>query len=1828
MTLNKINFQNGTIVRSNFLNEIQKGTTFDGANRAEYYAPASESEQTSWAIGQRDGIKDWELDPRFGLGSVASSGRINKWQAKETTPITYEGVAGTPDIIFFNPDTGAPSVDPYISINEGSFIDHNGQKQSWSTTSLAIKDNSTNYIYYRFDSSTSTWTFTFSQTKFPSSETIHVPIAKITLENGSIAQNDDGSIFHENGFVDYRQGSYSGYLNSYSSQLINTDIKISDYQAKNLDRVLCNTASGSFVVTLPENPEDGTRIGIVDIYGSFDQFPLIIRAFEQEVEGVLLPRYTINGSSDNWILNTKNTYISLFYSELVQDWRFEDLPLDESSTKLGRFLSCGGREIIPNIVSSDNCPTGQNIPSEYPNPSLGTYYWDSTQNICYAEVNSTTALYSNGTAVGSIKEYNSKRCLTPEDVNQLSNENKRNVIYVDPVIGNDSANNAGDILTPFRTVERAILEGARRSYKRGSENDIIDSISIQLAPGEYYVDNSPGVNDINLIDTLSLQHEGLINQIGIINTEIIESYNPDYGFFVANLPANNSRDLVAYGLQLGRVIYSSSGGVGTISRLRQLTSNSGSWRVYVTGVSGLFDVEDSLYYDALYKFNPSSGGLILPRGISINGNDLRKVKIKPMYVPAVSSGKKTAVFRVTGNTYVSQLTFADNKQFNFSHSNVTAIEYASKCELIGIGAQRPDGSVGQCSGELAYYQKITKLFNVIDGYTTSTEGRIDEWSIVTTSAVERSRRFDDLIVNLTGQDKLYNDQDNILSDINDSSQLLVEVPGPAVDTNTAFFGLGLPDVNSTRSSSPYVFNCSVRSIYGMNGMHADGSKIEGLRSMVVAQFTQVSLQVDPSAFLGPYLPETPSADREKRFKDAYRHFGFKASNDAYIQIVSCFVIGNADHFLSESGGDLSITNSCSDFGDVSLKAIGYKTVAFSQDVKKKIDYNDLTATHISEIIPPRPLSGTYLSLPDETQAGNVSTGLTIDRALTLSNGESGKIYLSSSFNSKSQPPSASNLSGGNKYSYTKQNGTLLSGPTEYQKVFIKGKSLPDNNNSRVNSVSNSADKSFSTTFSTNALGFIRKVVTPASGAANSATTFAITSLAGIVPTLTSVYYLNSGTPANIVVTSTDITDSVQRVTLQSALPSTPSVSSNVFFYRNDRQGSEVPVRSTNGAISTSGGNTVIPFADITGMSIGDLVYGPSFSQPLPIVKINQLSGNQGTIEVTGTGFSIPNGSSVFVGVRQERSTIPLKVRVLNQSLLDTNITTTGAGEFEISVDVAKLGDRSNFIIEKIEVNNSGPGFKSSSFQIVLNTTGDPKDNYLVVPLSTSDGVDVTNYVFNPSYTGTSFVGSPGYIEDAILNVNVKIDTGTDFIYFANLLPPVDENGINYFEIPGGEFDSGIGATRPDIRSRIFGWDQVNLRWFIRVAPAGVNNTIWTAINSSPNPNTNPIISNSSSVGIRRKIDRRAADQRIYRIKVSGFKDSVRKPLSGYILQSQDTDWEAGNTSRAFIIADVKDTPEEGISLATGEFILTILKVSDAGLVISKDYYPDVDYDNPESDPSSATKTALLEFTNPSLSYNIKDTNGNPITLSPSLSSFTVKRLYPPSTLSLAYCELRRPSLIRATNHTWEWVGYLNYDTALPSLQGNALTPTEKQNKILTEQNGGRVYATGMDEDGIFRIGSFAYDLKVNKQFDTSIPTNITEIGAGGGGSLAVQLNGATLSPSVNTLNFLGDGLVLINGSTAEISLGSVGSEISGTKIINGTIGPSKLDRKYVQLSGDTLTGKLFGTDFEASGTIQGGLLRFGQGFSNVVGTNATGNKTISTSAPSGAGSQGDIWYVI
>ena len=122
--------------------------------------------------------------------------------------------------------------------------------------------------------------------------------------------------------------------------------------------------------------------------------------------------------------------------------------------------------------------------------------------------------------------------------------------------------------------------------------------------------------------------------------------------------------------------------------------------------------------------------------------------------------------------------------------------------------------------------------------------------------------------------------------------------------------------DTVTSASPYIFNCSLRSVFGMNGLHADGSKATGFKSMVVAQFTGVGLQKDDKAFVKFNQSDPPtgnyddyltvdnlSNDSRAIHKPEYRNFHIKCSNNSVIQAVSCFAIGYAEHFATELLGN-------------------------------------------------------------------------------------------------------------------------------------------------------------------------------------------------------------------------------------------------------------------------------------------------------------------------------------------------------------------------------------------------------------------------------------------------------------------------------------------------------------------------------------------------------------------------------------------------------------------------------------------------------------------------------------------------------------------------------------------------------------------------------------------------------------------------------------------------------------------------------------------------------------------------------------------------------------
>lgn len=1040
--LDKIQFENGTIVRKEYLNEIQKGTSFSASTtRSDYYAEPADSNHSGWKIGQRDKLKDWELanpreDNQTGVGRLAHDGIVLGWD-----PIISEITQGPPALVENPVGSGIRGV----YVEAGSAVLTNGEPVFWERQFVTLlSSNTQNYIFVNEskvleDIQENRAVGLSIGAQLPSVSIPHIPLAKLTLsaDGTTLKQNNDGEVVGE-GYVDLRPGVYIGNLNTYPQILRNTEIISDSYTAKSWERVIADTSNGSLIVQLPETPSDSDRVAIVDISGTFDRFPVVIRPSDDT---------KINGSVDDWIVNIRDTHVELFYHQGTSEWRFEETPGGDCAPVLGTFLNCGGREYIGTKLPEE-CPDGAIVPGTYPDPPDSVYRYEASTSKCYREFYNSVAIYANGQG-GLIRVPKAARC---NKTQAIESPLIRNIIYVDPSIGDDAISNSGfSEDRPFRSIERALIEAVRESRRAGQYNDRYDKVLIELSPGDYYVDNSPGSGSISGLSTDSDLIQRTDTGFTILNS-IINSNNRTIEIVIDS--SDPSPILPPRSISLGRILYSSSGGVGNIARVVKDNPSSSLWKITLEYVRGIFANNDKLYIDNLSSINSSKGGLIVPRGVSINGVDLRKVRVRPMYVPELNpvqeepQREKTNIFKVTGGSYISLITFTDNPQVFRSHNTVTSIGFASEAEIKGS------------STETSYYSKLNSLFGQYDEWgTEGLESISAETTIVAPIYDSKDERQLDKEENATGVP---------FADSRVDSQ--ISYPGAiklrrGSTNNPSTFDL--PDVNSVRSSSPYVFNCSVRSIFGLNGLHVDGALVSGFKSMVTANFTQVSLQTDPTCFNdNAYYLDPPSNKNEgtgKQYRvspsdpNKYRHFGFKGSNNATIQIVSCFVIGNADHFISESGSDLSITNSCSDFGDISLKAIGYRTRSFSQD--EGISSTNYAGTRIVQILPPKPLSYNPLSSgePATLTDTEINTGCVLDYDKTknwfVNNSSSGnppttiRIYVKNSAISNPfttvNPPSAKTLGLG-QFTYTrkKPDGTYeLSGGNSREnrkRIFIKG----------------------------------------------------------------------------------------------------------------------------------------------------------------------------------------------------------------------------------------------------------------------------------------------------------------------------------------------------------------------------------------------------------------------------------------------------------------------------------------------------------------------------------------------------------------------------------------------------------------------------------------------------------------------------------------------------------------------------------------------------------------------------------------------------------------------
>jgi len=134
----------------------------------------------------------------------------------------------------------------------------------------------------------------------------------------------------------------------------------------------------------------------------------------------------------------------------------------------------------------------------------------------------------------------------------------------------------------------------------------------------------------------------------------------------------------------------------------------------------------------------------------------------------------------------------------------------------------------------------------------------------------------------------------------------------------------IPFEKTLVTASPYIQNCSIISFLGANGIYNDGSKV---RSPNVPKF-QSEVENPPA---GDKPRQNPSIVANAFTMLSFGGTGWRVTNEAYSQVVSCFQIFCKNGSYAQSGGYLSITNSATNFGTYALRSSGFRSTAFDFD---------------------------------------------------------------------------------------------------------------------------------------------------------------------------------------------------------------------------------------------------------------------------------------------------------------------------------------------------------------------------------------------------------------------------------------------------------------------------------------------------------------------------------------------------------------------------------------------------------------------------------------------------------------------------------------------------------------------------------------------------------------------------------------------------------------------------------------------------------------------------------------------------------------------------------
>ena len=1315
----------------------------------------------------------------------------------------------------------------------------------------------------------------------------------------------------------------------------------------------------------------------------------------------------------------------------------------------------------------------------------------------------------------------------------ITNSLRNIYVSANDTLATDSLTNNGRSLNrPFKSIERALLEAAVQSWQNGPGDesgeygaDLFEFFTIIVFPGEYTIDNRPG---------------DATNANVLVNT----SYT------------------------------------------------------------------DATLMENIYRLNAVNGGVIVPRGTSLVGLDLRKTIIRPKYVPSPvdNSAQRSALFRVTGGCYFWQFTVKDTILGNntyksatstytgtgadvmpASHHKLTAFEYASYPDLDTYYTKIDKYSVlddivlqGNRFGdardliiankkfiaEVAVSRMLTNFssFSVPGGRVNCEDDIEDVLEAVGFNVAygANSKVWDaaNLYVNggalqhLVGEETesiyAFNQARNIALEVINNVSVTVQVGDTsltqvkdltitadpttssntdanscanvksaitnmfALVTNTITTPTSLASVTRTTpavapasedyiqrieenrivgslaqastadtvaSASPYIFNVSLRSVFGLNGLHADGSRATGFKSMVLAQYTGIGLQKDNRAFLGTNIAQgivqTNSDGNEYRvdpdsvYRDDWRHFHIKASNDGFLQVVSVFAVGNADHFLAETGGDMSITNSNSNFGNVALKSVSHRPQSFTQD----------SGGFIIGVTPPRGIDSTKDNLVSMSE---IDVGQTVAGYNALSNSNKGnykRIYIKIggvselkesdipefyTTNSSDVVTKAELLVSGLDYNLGKRNYSdnspeavyafLPATPTDAtSKLFGARLRARDASIDPATSQNGTATKNdvrsfyaweYSQTVGGEDLGRVCLLVDDNRAAGSSTITG--------IPQSFSVTQGGSNTYSDILTTTTILVDA--KVSDSSgndvANPTQSSpIKVNVTVDGTSKQITAVTIYNPNsnnleaGSLFAVGNNLRL----IDGVGTGLGTRGPG-GAPIPVIQVGSITSETGVSFAAGNIKPIGYIPFSSIGTRyypilddtaltaQGAGYLSLLRRLTQR--VDTNgdnqTSDGGADQFEFDANTSV-----NIYIKRISDNRSASGNGELVWRAIYKMPKGASGSQELKPpeprftLQLRDNAAV--YPF--TYDGSNNFPKSYYIYKVEPLIEYKY-TDRDGYYMLTLLDgniytKSDNSTFGNTVEYGVQTTSGTGYTVADTTITGFGLSQ-NINYLY--PETDLDNPKW-----NPRPslskyrddvgNTLPVDDSLASHGYDRITQ--------YSITSEGMRGFLNNILGGGSITANLTN--ELNLTTYFGASSVSET-----------------KMIEPYTVAGDNTY-------------GKNKPIVTSFAS-----NIPTFSDRNILFGSNVTS---------SATAGVPVNLHRPSILRASGHTWEYVGYGpgNYSTGLPRFQTKVLSLQQQVNAQQIESSGGFVASSGTNSNGDFFIGNQVIDTKGNKSSTLNFP---------------------------------------------------------------------------------------------------------------------------------------------